>query len=111
MEKTRTVFYSQIDQTPLGLPSRDYFLQKESEKDLEAYQKYMTDVAVLLGANRSYAEQELGKVVEFERNLSMVKKKIYFQVTLFFQSVTVTLFNRLRSQKSIGSTLAPSTRN
>ena len=37
---------------PLGLPSRDYFLHLESVRDLEAYHEYMTDVAVLLGANR-----------------------------------------------------------
>ncbi len=43
---------------PLGLPSRDYFLHMESEKDLEAYHLYMTDVAVLLGANRTGKEQD-----------------------------------------------------
>ena len=29
----------------LGLPSRDYFLHLESEKDLAAYHNYMVDVA------------------------------------------------------------------
>ncbi len=62
----------QIDQMPLGLPSRDYFLHKESEKDLEAYHLYMTDVAELLGANRSNAYQQLGTVVKFEQVLANV---------------------------------------
>ena len=56
----------------LGLPSRDYFLHLESEKDLEAYHLYMTDVAVLLGANRSDAFTELWQVIEFEQRLANV---------------------------------------
>ena len=35
----------QVDQPPLGLPSRDYFLKPQSEKkSLTAYQNYMTEV-------------------------------------------------------------------
>ena len=34
----------QIDQPQLGLPSRDYFLQPESLRNLQAYHKYMTEV-------------------------------------------------------------------
>ena len=34
----------QIDQPQLGLPSRDYFLQPESRRNLNAYHKYMTEV-------------------------------------------------------------------
>ena len=34
----------QIDQPQLGLPSRDYFLQPESQRNLVAYHKYMTEV-------------------------------------------------------------------
>ena len=56
----------------LGLPSRDYFLHLESEKDLEAYHQYMTDVATLLGANRTDAEDQLWKIVEFEQVLANV---------------------------------------
>ena len=62
----------QIDQMQLGLPSRDYFLHLESEKDLEAYHQYMTDVATLLGANRTDAEDQLWKIVEFEQVLANV---------------------------------------
>ncbi len=65
----------QIDQMPLGLPSRDYFLHEESEKDLEAYHLYMTDVAELLGANRSNAYHQLWTVVKFEQILANVSTK------------------------------------
>ena len=64
----------QIDQMQLGLPSRDYFLHIESEKDLEAYHLYMTDVAELLGANRTEAYEELEKVVHFEQVLANVSR-------------------------------------
>ena len=64
----------QLDQMQLGLPSRDYFLHLESEKDLAAYHNYMVDVAELLGANRSYAETELWAVVEFEQQLANVSQ-------------------------------------
>ena len=36
----------QIDQPQLGLPSRDYFLQPESQRNLVAYHKYMTEVSI-----------------------------------------------------------------
>ena len=36
----------QIDQPQLGLPSRDYFLQPESLRNLQAYHKYMTEVSL-----------------------------------------------------------------
>lgn len=62
----------QLDQMQLGLPSRDYYLKQSSEGDLEAYHKYMTNVAVLLGANKSTAKEELKLVVEFERQLANV---------------------------------------
>ena len=34
----------QVDQPQLGLPSRDYFLQPESQRNLAAYHSYMTEV-------------------------------------------------------------------
>ena len=37
----------QIDQPQLGLPSRDYFLQEESKRNLMAYHQYMTQVWII----------------------------------------------------------------
>ena len=34
----------QVDQPQLGLPSRDYFLKPESQRNLNAYHNYMTEV-------------------------------------------------------------------
>ena len=65
-------FNLQLDQMQLGLPSRDYFIYEESERDLEAYHNYMTDVAVILGANRTDATLQLWEVIEFEKKLANV---------------------------------------
>lgn len=56
----------------LALPSRDYYLKQSSEGDRQAYHKYMTNIAVLLGANKKTASDELKNVIEFERKLANV---------------------------------------
>lgn len=58
----------------LALPSRDYYLKTSSEGDMTAYHKYMTNIAVLLGANKTTAKEELQEVVDFERRLANVSK-------------------------------------
>jgi membrane metallo-endopeptidase-like protein 1 len=56
----------------LALPSRDYYLKASSEGDLKAYQRYMTQTAILLGANAENAARELEHVVMFEKKLANV---------------------------------------
>lgn len=58
----------------LALPSRDYYLKASSEGDLKAYHRYMTQTAVLLGANAENAFKELDHVVKFEMKLANVSK-------------------------------------
>lgn len=62
-----------MDQMALALPSRDYYLKASSEGDMVAYHKYMTNIAILLGANKTTASDELQQVVEFERRLANVR--------------------------------------
>ncbi|ENN73974.1 hypothetical protein YQE_09430, partial [Dendroctonus ponderosae] len=69
-DKNSSVNIIQMDQMALGLPSRDYYLKQSSEGDRQAYHKYMTNIAVLLGANKTTASDELKKVIEFERKLA-----------------------------------------
>jgi len=59
-----------------GLPSREYFLKSSSQKDKDAYYKLMLEVAVLLGGERSFAQQELEKVLEFETQLANVSLSV-----------------------------------
>ena len=63
----------QLDQTHLGMPSRDYFL-KDKKDQLAAYQEYATNVALLLGANENTARQEMADMVEFETKVANVSR-------------------------------------
>ncbi|XP_066247671.1 neprilysin-1-like [Euwallacea similis] len=69
-DKNSSVNIIQLDQMGLALPSRDYYLKNSSEGDREAYHKYMTNIAVLLGANKTTASEELLEVIEFEKKLA-----------------------------------------
>ena len=60
----------QFDQTSLGLPSREYFLKEGDNKEKEAYLDLMVDIAELLGAKRSFALEQMNKVLEFETELA-----------------------------------------
>lgn len=62
----------QFDQTTLGLPSREYFLKAEENKEKQAYLDLMVDMAELLGADRAYATEEMAKVLDFETELANV---------------------------------------
>ncbi|CAL7942060.1 unnamed protein product [Xylocopa violacea] len=59
-----------LDQMQLALPSRDYYLKKSSEAQLKAYHRYMTNVAVLLGANPQTAADEFDRVINLEKQLA-----------------------------------------
>ena len=41
----------QIDQPQLGLPSKDFYFQPESQRNLVAYHNYMTEVGLLTHRN------------------------------------------------------------
>ncbi|CAB4057557.1 MMEL1 [Lepeophtheirus salmonis] len=62
----------QIDQMTFGLPSRDYFLLEESDRDLKAYHIYMTEVGALLGANKTYAYEQFQNVIRFEKSIANI---------------------------------------
>ncbi|VVC33209.1 Hypothetical protein CINCED_3A017909 [Cinara cedri] len=71
-DKNSSVNILQLDQMQLGLPSRDYFLKNNSMEALQAYHKYMTEIAILLGANKSTAPMELLKIIEFEIKMANI---------------------------------------
>ncbi|XP_075158304.1 M13 family metallopeptidase neprilysin 1 [Haematobia irritans] len=69
-DKNSSVYVLQLDQFPLALPSRDYYLKSSSEHDLNAYHKYMTQIAILMGANGTTAKEELNNVLQMEIELA-----------------------------------------
>ncbi|XP_076358911.1 neprilysin-1-like [Tachypleus tridentatus] len=69
-DKDSSVNIIQLDQTPLGLPSREYYLKASSERERKAYHKLMVEVAVLLGAEKKYAVTEMLDVLNLEIRLA-----------------------------------------
>lgn len=68
-----TLFFPpfQIDQSALGL-SREYLIKGLSDKIVKAYYEYMVDIAVIYGADRSRAQEELLDSLNFEIALANV---------------------------------------
>ncbi|GFS75640.1 neprilysin-1 [Nephila pilipes] len=58
----------QLDQADLGLPSKEYYIQ--GTQQLEAYGRFMVDIAQLLGATPEQAENDMREVLEFETILA-----------------------------------------
>ncbi|XP_071515798.1 neprilysin-2 isoform X3 [Panulirus ornatus] len=80
-----------IDQPPLGMPSRKYLLKGFNDSDVQAYYNYQVNIAVLLGADRARAEREFKESIEFEikiANYSLPKEerrnatKLYNKMTI-----------------------------
>ncbi|XP_052903558.1 neprilysin-4 [Anopheles moucheti] len=62
----------QFDQTSLGLPTRDYYLQPGNRKYLEAYRQFMVEVIGLLGVPAERARQATEEMIEFETQLANI---------------------------------------
>ncbi|XP_013793456.1 membrane metallo-endopeptidase-like 1, partial [Limulus polyphemus] len=69
-DKNSSMNIIQLDQMPLGLPSREYYLKASSERERKAYHKLMVEIAVLLGAEKKHAETEMEDVLNFEIRLA-----------------------------------------
>jgi len=57
----------------LGLPSRDYFLNVS--KEIDAYHRYMVELAVLFGADRAFAKKDFHDVLVLETILANVNRR------------------------------------
>uniref|UniRef100_A0A182W0E2 Neprilysin, neutral endopeptidase 1 n=1 Tax=Anopheles minimus TaxID=112268 RepID=A0A182W0E2_9DIPT len=62
----------QFDQTSLGLPTRDYYLQPGNRKYLDAYRLFMVEVIGLLGVPTEAARQATDEMIEFETQLANI---------------------------------------
>lgn len=62
----------QFDQTGLGLPTREYFLQQNNAKYLHAYQRYMAEVMQKLGASKADAQHTASELIGFETRLAAI---------------------------------------
>lgn len=63
----------QIDQSGLGLPSRDYYLNKTAnEKVLNSYLDFMVQLGVLLGGHKDTTRQQMQQILDFETALANI---------------------------------------
>ncbi|CAO1428955.1 unnamed protein product [Diamesa tonsa] len=62
----------QMDQTTLGLPTRDYFLKKVNEQYLNSYRSFMVKIINLMGADIDVAEEKANEIVAFETSLARI---------------------------------------
>lgn len=71
----------------LALPSREYYLKPSSKADLAAYHKYMTQIAIIIGAQPDLAEEEMQEVLDFEILLANVRfsktDHIFLSIVMF----------------------------
>ncbi|CAH2003353.1 unnamed protein product [Acanthoscelides obtectus] len=90
----------QIDQSVLALPSRDYYLKTSSRGDLDAYHRYMTNIAILLGANSTTAAKELSEIIEFEKRLAnaSLPEQDRHDTSLIYNKMTLKELSRLVPQ-------------
>ncbi|CAH0579415.1 unnamed protein product [Chrysodeixis includens] len=70
--KNSDEFVIQFDQTSLGLPTRDYFLQDTNKVYLDAYKSYLTKIAILLGGETDHVKYSADKLIEFEIKLAKI---------------------------------------
>ncbi|CAK1547341.1 unnamed protein product [Leptosia nina] len=70
--KNSDEYVIQFDQTSLGLPTRDYFLQGSNVAYLNAYKSYLIKVALLLGGDPGHVNSSADKLLEFEIKLAKI---------------------------------------
>lgn len=66
------LFLLKIDQTNLGLPSKEYYLDDANWKYLDSYRIFIINTVHILGANIETAVTEVNEIIEFETNLAKV---------------------------------------
>ena len=54
----------------LNLIERDIFIKKVKDPMVEAYKKFIKNIAILLGADEDNTENEMEEVFDFERKLA-----------------------------------------
>jgi predicted metalloendopeptidase len=67
------IYVKQLDQASLGMPDRSYLLRGLNDSAVAGYYKLMVESAIILGANRSTAEEEMLETLNFETVLANVR--------------------------------------
>ncbi|XP_052465569.1 endothelin-converting enzyme 1 isoform X1 [Carassius gibelio] len=63
----------QVDQSGLGLPSREYYLNKTAnEKYLTAYLNFLVELGILLGGSEETSQKMMQEIIDFETALAHI---------------------------------------
>ncbi|XP_076028904.1 M13 family metallopeptidase neprilysin 2 isoform X2 [Oratosquilla oratoria] len=89
-----------VDQPPLGMPSRKYLLKGFNDSDVQAYYAYQVGVATLLGADKARAEKELRDSLEFEIKLAnySLPKEERRNATKLYNKMSISELQKLAPQ-------------
>lgn len=81
----------QFDQTSLGLPNREYFLNELNEKYLNSYRNFMTKVINLMGVEAYEAQDRADEIIEFETNLAQIMsaQEDRTNISVLYQKLTL----------------------
>lgn len=100
--KNSDEYVIQFDQTSLGLPTREYFLEPCNYVYLEAYKNYLIKISTLLGASLENARAEAEDLMVFETGLAEITSspderrnvsELYERMTVSELSATVPEIN------------------
>lgn len=58
----------------MGLPRKDYYFDKEFKKYIQAYNEYMLEVILELGAHPDQAQIDVEDILDFEIELAKVRQ-------------------------------------
>lgn len=72
------------------MPSRDYYLRGIGDEDVQIYEKFAVDVAMMFGASESQARRDMREMVELEIELANVTmQQIFFPLNIEMTVETV----------------------
>lgn len=70
--KNSNEYIVHVDQSGLGLPAREYYMEDSNFKFLRAYKVFMLSVVSLMGADSKQAEDDVEEMVKFEVQLAQI---------------------------------------
>lgn len=62
------------------MPSRDYYLRGIGDEDVQIYEKFAVDVAMMFGASEPQARRDMREMVELEIELANVTMQQMFSL-------------------------------
>jgi len=71
-DRMSSVNVIQLDQGPLGLPNRDYFLKDSTDRTLMTYKQLAVTLALALGAKEDVATKDMQEMIDFEMMLANI---------------------------------------